>query len=96
MFRQHGIERLGARELSKNFKFNLPGLNTIMRSAEMCGVLNSLASQAAAAAGAGYEAETARALTFDGITSVYAATYAAKVDNSENNTLIRAVGSVHI
>ena len=96
MYRQHGTERSGVNELSKNFKFNLPGLNTIMRSAEMCSVLNSLASQAAGAAGAGYEAETARALTFDGITSVYAATYAAKVDNSENNTLLRAVGSVHL
>ncbi len=82
--------------MSKNFKFNLNGLNTIMRSSEMCAILNGLATQAAAAAGDGYEAEEARALTFDGITSVYAATYEAKLDNSEHNTLLSAVGSVHL
>lgn len=82
--------------MSKNFKFNLKGLNTIMRSSEMCSILNSLASQAASVAGDGYEAETAHALTFDGIVSVYASTYEAKRDNSEHNTLLSAVGSVHL
>lgn len=82
--------------MAKVFRFNLAGLNTLMRSGEMQAILNDVAPRIAAAAGDGYEAETARPLTFDGIASVYAATYEAKFDNSENNTLLKAVGSVKI
>lgn len=82
--------------MAKVFRFNLAGLNTIMRSGEMQGILNDVASRIAAVAGDGYEAETARALAFDGIASVYASTYEAKLDNSDNNTLLKAAESVKI
>lgn len=78
------------------FVFKLAGLNTLMRSAEMAAVLNSAAQKIQRAAGEGYAAEEARPLTFTGITSVYAETYEAKVDNSENNTLLKAAGGVKI
>lgn len=82
--------------MASRFHFNLAGLNTLMRSAEMQAVLDDASKRIAAAAGAGYEAETARPLTYDSISSVYAATYEAKLDNSENNTLLKAAGSVKI
>lgn len=78
------------------FVFKLSGLNALMRSAEMQAVVNDAAQRIAAVAGTGYAAETARPLTFDSIASVYADTYAAKLDNSENNTLLKAAGNVKI
>lgn len=88
--------------MSKNvkFKLNLRGLNEIMKSREMLAVVDSAARQIAGAAngmdGEGYEAETAHALSFDGIGSVRAATREAKEKNAEHNTLLKAAGSVRL
>lgn len=78
------------------FRFKLAGLNTLMRSGEMQSILTAAAKQIAAAAGDGYEAETARPLTFAAIASAYAGNYDAKLDNSEHNTLLKAAGSVKL
>ena len=78
------------------FELNLPGLNELMKGPEMQGILNSAASQIAGAAGDGYEAETAHPISFVGIASVRAATWTAKKDNSENKTLLKAVGGAKI
>lgn len=78
------------------FKFSLAGLNDLMKSAEMQSVLDEAARKIAAAAGDGYEVEAAHPIRFVGIASVYADTYEAKLDNSENNTLLKAAGSVSI
>lgn len=78
------------------FRFKLAGLNTLMRSGEMQSILTAAAKQIAAAAGDGYEAETARPLTYAAIASAYAGTYDAKLDNSERNTLLKAAGSVKL
>lgn len=78
------------------FRFKLTGLNTLMRSGEMQSILTAAAKQIAAAAGDGYEAETARPLTYAAIASAYAGDYAAKLDNSERNTLLKAAGSVKL
>jgi len=79
-----------------DFKFNLPGLNELMKSAEMQGVLNEAANKIAATAGEGYEVESAHNINFIAIAAVHAETYEAKLDNSENNTLLKAAGSVKI
>nr|DAL58595.1 MAG TPA_asm: type I neck protein [Caudoviricetes sp.] len=78
------------------FRFKLAGLNTLMRSGEMQSILTAAAKQIAAAAGDGYEAETARPLTYAAIASAYAGDYDAKLDNSEHNTLLKAAGSVKL
>lgn len=78
------------------FKLNLSGLNALMKSSEMQAVLNSAASQIANAAGDGYEVEDAHPIRFISIAAVHARTAAAKRENNENNTLLKAAGGVRI
>lgn len=78
------------------FKLDLAGLNQLMKSGEMQAVLNSAANQIAAAAGDGFEVERAHPISFVGIAAVHAETPAARRDNSENNTLLKAAGSVRL
>lgn len=78
------------------FKLNLAGLNQLMKSGEMQAVLNSAAGQIAGAAGDGYEVETAHPISFVAIASVRAATYEARKENSENNTLLKAAGGARV
>lgn len=78
------------------FKLNLPGLNDLMKSGAMQGILNTAAGQISGVAGAGYEVEQAHNIGYIAIASVYAADWDAVRDNSENNTLLNAAGSVRI
>lgn len=78
------------------FKLDLRGLNAVMKGSEMQAVTGRAALQIAASAGDGFEAEPAHALSFDSISSVYASTWEAKKDNSDNNTLDKAVRSVSV
>ena len=78
------------------FKLNLPGLNELMKSGEMQALLNDAAGKIAAGAGEGYEVEAAHAINFVGIASVRAATWKAKKDNSENDTLYKAAGGIQL
>lgn len=78
------------------FVFNLPGLNEIMKSGAMQALSSSAASAIAAASGSGYEVEAAHNIGFIAISSVRAATAEAKKDCNENNTLLKAAGSVRI
>ena len=84
--------------MSKNVKFelNLAGLNALMKSEEMQGVLNQAADKIAAAAGDGYEVEAAHPIRYIGIASVRPASREAYRDNLENNTLLKAAGSVKL
>ena len=84
--------------MSKSVKFelNLAGLNELMKSGEMQGVINGAAHRIAAAARAGYEVETAHPLSFVAIGSVRAATAEARRDNNKHNTLEKAAGGVRI
>lgn len=78
------------------FKLDLKGLNELMKSGEMQGVLNSAAAQIAGAAGAGYETETAHPISFVAIASVRAATPEARRENNQNNTLLKAMGGASV
>lgn len=82
--------------MGKNFKLNLPGLNAIMKSAEMRALIDKAANQMKDAAGPGYEVEVAHPISFVGIGSVRAETTKAKLENSRNNTLLKAAGRVKI
>lgn len=78
------------------FVLNLPGLNELMKSGEMQAALNSAARQIAGSAGDGYEVETAHPISFVAIASVRAATSAARRENSETNSLLKAAGGVRL
>lgn len=78
--------------MSDTFKLNLPGLNELMKSPEMCAALNAAAAQIQGRAGAGYEIESAHPISFVAIAAVHAATKETRKDNLENNTLLKAVG----
>jgi len=72
------------------FKLNRSGVASLMKSAEMQGVLEEKAAAVRNRAGEGYKQDT-----FVGKTRanamVYADTYQAKKDNMKNNTLLKAV-----
>ena len=75
------------------FKLNLPGLNELMKSAEMQAVLDAAGDAVANAAGPGYTT-TGRTGQFIGFSNVYPEDQKAAKDNYENNTLLKALGSV--
>lgn len=73
-----------------DFKLNLPGLNAVMKSDGMKSYLESAAAKVEQAAGYGYGHEVKTA-SYEAIAKIYPQTgYAAK-DNSEHNTLLKAL-----
>lgn len=89
------------------FKLNLKGLNELMKSGEMQGVLNDAANQIADFARAnaspnikgaaeGWEVEAAHPIQYVAVAGVHATNFQARLDNSKHNTLEKAQGSVSI
>ena len=78
------------------FKLDLRGLNALMKSPEMQAVLNTAADRIRDVAGPGYEVETAHPINFVAIASVRTGDFKSRLDNSQNNTLLKAAGSVRI
>lgn len=78
------------------FVLNLPGLNELMKSGEMQGILNSAAAQIAGAAGDGFEAEAAHPISFVAIASVKAKTRKAYHEAMEHKTLEKAAWGAKI
>lgn len=78
------------------FKLNKPGLTEFFKGSAVSGLLNSAADQIAAIAGDGYEVERAHPITWVSIAAVHARTQKARQDNSDNNTLEKAAGSVRV
>jgi hypothetical protein len=74
------------------FKLNLSGLNALMKSGEMQGILNEEAARIRSSAGDGYETESAHPINFIAIASVRAASAKARRDNRKNKTLLKASG----
>ncbi|HBC90255.1 MAG TPA: hypothetical protein DCZ00_02285 [Lactococcus sp.] len=76
--------------VKNTFQLNRAGVASLMKSAEMLGVLNDKATAIRNRCGDGYEQDShvgknrANAM-------VYAATRKAKKDNKKNNTLLKAV-----
>lgn len=75
------------------FKLNLQGLNELMKSAEMQAALDDAAERVASVAGEGY-ATSGRTGNYIGFANVYPDDRASAKDNYENNTLLKALGSV--
>ena len=82
--------------MAKNveFKLNLPGLNALMKSGEMQSILNAAAQSIASSAGDGYEAviEQAHPISFIAIASVRTKNKKGRMDNNQNNTLLKVTG----
>ena len=75
------------------FKLNWPGLKELMRSEEMRSVLKEYATSVKDYAGEGYEVVEYMGKSRRN-TMVHAGTKKAFKDNLENNTLLKALGSV--
>lgn len=80
------------KDMSKvKFDLNRSGVRDLMRSNEMMAICVNHANQVQTRAGDGYEVST-----FTGMNrvnaSVITATYEARKDNLENNTLLKALG----
>lgn len=77
------------------FDLNSKGVNQLLKSSEVQSALSSIADNIQAKAGVGYEKDTYvgknRANSM-----VYADGIKAKVDNSKNNTLLKAARSIKI
>lgn len=79
--------------MANKFKLNLPGLNELMKSTEMQQHLKAAGAAVAGAAGPDYGHST-YVLKFVAVENIYPTTREAAHDNFENNTLIKALGSV--
>ncbi len=79
--------------MSKGFRFELDirGLQQLLKSEEMQGILDEYGAQVAGRAGDGYGYRT-HVGDFTSITNVFPETKEAAKDNYENNTLLKAVG----
>ena len=74
------------------FELNLPGLNELMKSAEMQKVLDQKAQAVQNAAGEGYNRQT-YPINWIAVSSIYPETRKAKKDNLKNNTLLKALSA---
>lgn len=76
-----------------NFKFELnhDGVRELMQSPEMMAICKGYADSAVASLGEGYEASSYTGKTRVNA-SVIATTYKAKKENSETNSILKAVG----
>lgn len=77
------------------FELNLAGLNELMKSAEMQGILQEAGNAVASAAGDDYGVRVHEA-SFVAIANVYPTSEAAAKENYEKNTLLKAIGSAGI
>lgn len=75
-----------------DFELNLPGLNELMKSAEMQAVLTQAGNAVASAAGGDYGVRT-HVASFVAIANVYPNSAKAAKDNFENNTLVKSIGA---
>ena len=82
--------------MSKDFEFNLSGLNELMKSGEMCAILNEAAAKIAADVGEGYEIEYAHPISFVAIAAVRATTKEANNAAMQDNTLEIARGGARL
>ena len=78
--------------MSKNVKvqLNYKGLDALRKSSEMQAILDKYGREKAAQAGDGYESQL-YVFQKRAAVSIYPKTYEAKLDNYENNTLLKVI-----
>lgn len=77
---------------SVEFELNLPGLNELMKSAEMQGILKEAGESVARASGEEYECEVKTA-SFVAMAKIYPTSVHAARSNEKHNTLLKALGA---
>lgn len=80
--------------MAKNveFELNLPGLNELMKSSAMQSHLKQAGRAVANAAGEDYDCST-YVLNFVAVENIYPTSAKAAIDNANDNTLLKALGS---
>lgn len=76
-----------------NFELNLQALNELMKSAEMQAHLGRAGAAVASAAGGEYDHKT-YVINWVAVENIFPASEKAAHDNYQNNTLLKALGSV--
>ena len=74
------------------FELNLPGLNALMKSAEMQNVLDKKAKAVQTAAGDGFNHRT-YPINWIAVSTIFPDTQKAKQDNLRDNTLLKALSA---
>lgn len=79
--------------MSSDFRLELnsEGVQALLKSPEMQGYLDEIASAKAAAAGEGYDSEV-HVFSKRAVAHVFPANFKAAQDNFDNNTLLKVVG----
>lgn len=72
------------------FELNQAGVRELMQSSEMMTICKGYADKARAQLGEGYKVDTYTGKTRVNV-SVSAQTYSARLENSENNSILKAV-----
>ena len=75
-----------------NFKLDLKGLNTLMKSAEMQSVLETAGESVASIADGNYNTAT-HTLNYFSQVNVYPADRESAIKNAKNNELLKALGA---
>jgi len=81
---------------SVKFELNIDGLRELMQSSEMQGILDECADKVAGDAnsmGNGAYGSSVRVATYVAIGTAYPSDRESAIDNSNNNTLVKALGS---
>ena len=76
-----------------DFKLNLPGLNEVMKSPGMQAHLAMAGAAVASAAGGDYDHKT-YVIRYVAVENIFPASKDAARENYQNNTLMKALGSV--
>lgn len=77
---------------SVDFELNLPGLNELMKSAEMQSILKQAGESVAKASGEDYECRVKMA-SFVALAKIYPTSIHAARSNAKHNTLLKALGA---
>lgn len=77
---------------SVEIKLNLPGLNELMKSAEMQAHLKRAGRAVANNAGEDYDCAT-YVINYIAVENIFPTSAKAAIDNAHNNTLVKALGA---
>lgn len=80
---------------SVDFKLDIKGLRELMKSQEMQDILTDAGRQCAGNAGQGYDSRVHTA-SYVAIANVYPDSEEAAKENSDKNTLLKALGSTRV
>ena len=78
--------------MADKFKLNMPGLNELMKSAEMQSILHQAGEAVAGAAGEGFEHET-HVAQWTALEHIFPTTFRSMKKAYDQNALVKALGA---